>query len=188
MWTHADTYFGANGMKVVLDLESNGLLKEATKIWCAVAYNIETGQEYRIDTHEGDYTKLLDLMRVVTHWSGHNILGYDIPLLYKLTGFVYTGFVCDTLEFSRTLNPDRELPEGCPTHMLDPLSGKKKLVGAHGLEAWGYRVARAKPKIDRWDVYTPDILHRCSEDVHINYQTLLALLEEANLSEVPYVR
>jgi hypothetical protein len=171
-------------MRVVLDTEANGLLDTVTQLWCAVAYDIDEHQYYEFILKDGNYEEFKRFMGHVDVWIGHHIIGYDIPLLRKLGVHTYTGGICDTLVMSRTLNPDRQLPEGCPTHMTDPTTGKKKQVGAHGLEAWGYRADQAKPQIDRWDQWSPDILHRCKEDVGINYKALMMMMEEANLTQL----
>lgn len=172
--------------KCVIDVEANGLLDTVTKLWCAVAYDIETGEYFEFDLHNGDYTQFTAFMQDVDLFIGHNILGYDLEVIRRITGYEYKRNICDTLVMSRLYNPDRKLPDGCPKHIPD-LEGKQKMVGAHGLEAWGYRVAQAKPHIDRWDEWHPRILHRCKEDVGINYKTLLALMEEAELSTIPMV-
>jgi len=171
-------------MRVVMDIESNGLLNTANILWCAVAYDIDTHATYEFILKDNEYDEFQTFMDNVDVWIGHNIIGYDIPLLSKLNVYQYTGAVCDTLIYSRTLDPDRALSEGCPTHIQDPITGKKKIVGSHSLEAWGYRVSRSKPYIERWDIWSDKILHRCKEDVIINYKTLQMLLEEAELEDI----
>lgn len=177
-------------MRCIIDLEANGLLptplqpEGLTKLWCACAYNIDTGVYNEFDLKDGNYEPFKAYLDEVEIFIGHHILGYDIDAIDLITGYHYDGGVLDTLIYSRTLNPDRKIPVGCPTHTPDPITGKMKIVGAHGLEAWGYRVDNKKPFIDRWDVYTPKIPIRCKEDVRINYLTLLALLEEAGLNEL----
>ena len=171
-------------MDVVLDIEANGLLDKVTKAWCAVAYDIHEDKYYEFELHEDqeDFKRFMDGVNL---WIGHNIIDYDIPLLRLLGIYSYTRDVCDTLLMSRALNPDRKLPDGCPTHVWDESQGKHKLVGKQSLEAWGYRVARAKPSVDRWDKWDEKILHRCREDVKINAMTLDALLKEGELTCPP---
>lgn len=90
--------------------------------------------------------------------------------------------IIDTLVWSQTLNPDRKLPKGCPTIRPNPFTGKNDKVGPHSVDAWGYRVSRAKPSHHDWTKFSPEMLHRCSEDVVIQEKIFYALLEEAGLT------
>lgn len=164
----------------VIDIEANGFLDEVDKVWCAVCKNIYTGQVERFQPN--DLGAFINYLEGTECFIGHNIISYDIPVISKCMDYRYNGTIIDTLTLSRTLNPDRKLPEGCPTHIYNPISGKKEPVGPQSLAAWGYRVGRGKPEHHDWLQYSPEMLHRCSEDVEINYLTLLALLHEAAIS------
>lgn len=171
-------------MRAVIDLEGNGLLDTLTKLWCAVAFDIDTKKHHEFILKDGNYDEFKNFLDGVDTFIGHNIIHYDLNALKLIMGYRYSNRIIDTLVYSRTANPDRKLPDGCPTHVYDPALGKKKLVGPHGLEAWGYRVAQHKPYIERWDQWTPDILDRCRDDVDINYKTLLVLKDEMSLPEL----
>lgn len=129
---------------VIFDLEADNLLDKATKIHCICWHNIATNKrgstsniKYGIDYLFSEGNKLV----------GHNIIGYDLPLIEKLTGRKFKGEVLDTLVMSRLMYPD---------------------IGSHGLDAWGKRLGIAKPEIEDWSNLSEDILHRCNEDVKIN--------------------
>lgn len=123
--------------------------------------------------------------------AAHNILGFDLPAMEKLN--VISGYdlspdtvdgrecrIYDTLSMSRCLNPDRQLPKGCPTHVYNPVTKKKDKVGPHGLMAWGYRVDNMKPKVDDWRDQPLEVyVDRCFEDVVINIGTWKLLVKEA---------
>lgn len=145
------------------DLESNGLLEEATVVHCAVFINTET-KEKKVFTPENIHLliKWLDSLDIV---SFHNGIAYDLPLLKKLYGFNYKGRIVDTLVLSRLLNPKREIPEGASS--------------PHSVEAWGIRFGRHKPVHEDWTTFSPEMLHRCSEDVEIQCRIYAALMEEA---------
>lgn len=177
-------------IRAIIDTEGDGLLTTLTRMWCAVALNIDTMEWHRFDFGNGrnSYEQFIEYLEQVEVFIGHNIIGYDIDAIRITTGYEYRGKLCDTLVMSRVLDPDRKLPLGCPTHIHDPSLGKQKSVGPHSLEAWGYRVAQAKPYIERWDVWDERIPLRCVEDVGINHKTLLSLLTEAEISEIPTVR
>jgi len=137
--------------------------------------------------HLDDFLSWSDVKSVACH----NLHGYDVPAFKKLK-LVEDFDMCpqsingheikmiDTLSVSRALWPDRPLPRGCPTHVFNPVTGKKDMVGPHGLMAWGYRVANMKPTVHDWrDQPLVTYLDRCIEDVKINDLTLTALFNEA---------
>ena len=152
------------------DIEANGLLDTATKLHCAVFKNIYTGQVHKFWPWEGaDYIKqLLDFLDSVDILIMHNGLGYDWPLLEKLYGYKFKGKKIDTLIMSRLLNPKRVIPPSC-------LNNK---CGPHSVEAWGWRVGKGKVEHNDWERYSPEMLHRCSEDVEIQHLIFQALMKE----------
>lgn len=153
------------------DIEANGLLKQATKLHCAVFKNVNSGEIKKFwPWPGGDYVKqLLDFLDSIDVLIMHNGLGYDWPLLKKLYGYEFKGKKIDTLTMSRLLNPNRQLPFNCPN----------KKIGPHSVEAWGYRVGRGKPDHDDWSQFSEEMLHRCTEDVEIQHLIYKALLEES---------
>lgn len=155
-------------MKVgVFDIEANGFLHQVTRVHCIVVKDITTKEIHKFPPNKIDEgLKHLESFDVLI---AHNGIGYDFPVLEKLHGWVYCGKKVDSLIMSRLLNPNRILPFHC----------LNRKAGPHSLEAWGYRVGRGKPEHDDWLNYTPEMLHRCSEDVEILELTYQALLEEA---------
>lgn len=99
----------------------------------------------------------------------HNGIGYDLPLLEKLFNWKFKGKIVDTLLMSRLLKPKRQIPYNCPN----------KKVGPHSIEAWGWRVGRGKPEHNDWEVFSEEMLHRCTEDVEILRLVYDELLKEA---------
>lgn len=152
---------------VVADLEANGLLDQATNIWCGVFKDINTEEVVRF-TPENIY-KMPEFMDSIDVLIMHNGIGYDLPLLRKLLNYKFPGKIVDTLLMSRLLNPKRLLPPNCPNTKAGP----------HSIESWGYRVGRGKPEHDEWDRYSEAMLHRCTEDVEILHLVYNALMQEA---------
>ena len=148
------------------DLEANGLLRQADKVWCGV-FKETTGKVVKFRPHQ--IKEMLEYMDDIDVLIMHNGIGYDWPLLKKLYGYVYKGKKVDTLIMSRLLDPKRLVPFNCPD----------KSIGPHSIEAWGYRVGRGKPSHDDWENFSEDMLHRCSEDVEILQLVYEALLKEA---------
>ena len=105
-------------MELVFDIEANGLFFDADKIWCIVAID----EHDTIYSFEPDKIKEgIELLQKADKIIGHNIIGYDIPLIKKLynVDLDKDKEIIDTLVLSRLSNPVRE--------------------GGHSLEKWGYR-------------------------------------------------
>lgn len=131
----------------------------------------------------------------------HNMFGYDLRMFKKMFGTTYDMFadkkcmgtvngsqvnLFDTLSMSRTLFPDRQLPRGCPEAVKNPVTGKMKRVGPHGLEAWGMRVANAKVSIEDWrGLPLWKYCDRIIEDVVINELVWDALMKEISCESSP---
>lgn len=152
----------------VFDIEANGFLNKVTKIHCAVFRDLK-GQLFRAFTPE-DISELPHFLSTCDVLIGHNIIGYDFPVIEKIMKFKFTGVMVDTLIMSRLLNPKRLLP----FNALD------RRAGPHSLYAWGVRVGVDKPDHYDWENYSEEMLHRCSEDVNINVKVYHRLMEEAD--------
>jgi len=189
----------ANGL-----LESKGLIPGVNKVWCIVTHDLVSlvTTSYGPTEIDAGISALFSADTLI----GHNIISYDIPAIKQVMGLIPRNIqLIDTLVWSRTLNPDRKLPIGCPTHYdslvydtktvledefgaaYHPMKSRKKIIGPHSLAAWGWLLGRAKPEHTDWWHYTPEMLHRCEEDVKINTATLFALLLEADLSLIDLV-
>lgn len=156
-------------MKIrVFDIEANGLLDTINTIHCFVFSSLDGKETEKFDnTQWNEATKFMDTCDVLI---GHNVISYDFPAIEKITGYVYKGKKVDTLIMSRLQNPNRPVPFHA--------KNKKEAMKTHGLYAWGVRVGIDKPEIERWDEYTPEILHRCEEDVKINVAAYHELMRE----------
>jgi len=145
---------------LVFDIEADGL--DPTKIFCIVAQDVDT-----MDVFTFDNTQLEEgykMLSAATKLIGHNVIGYDIPVIKKLTGIdLFDKKIVDTLVLSRLFKPTRE--------------------GNHGLEGWGYRLGFRKGDFgqqeDAWDAYTPQMLEYCKNDVLLNTKVYEALKLES---------
>lgn len=153
----------------VFDIEADGLeLDDVNTVHCVVVKDILTDEFISYPEDYGSIGEILDYLGDSDVLIGHNIIHYDLPVLDRLYGFKYDGTIIDTLVVSRLLNPDRKRPLG--------YTGRD---GAHSLGAWGYRLGKKKPEHEDWETYSPEMLHRCKEDVLINEQLYYTLLGEA---------
>ena len=175
-------------MKIFLfDIEADGFLEESTQVWCLSYTKLDDsskgGLDLEIKTLAKDMLTTENIKEAIsdcTHISGHNIIGYDLPMLAKYFPDLDLSRleIIDTLVLSKLMYPDRPLPRGCPTSIKIPGTNRSRVIRSHGLEAWGYRVSVSKPEIHQWTEFTPEIIKRCEEDVSINTKTLFALLKE----------
>lgn len=164
--------------RVVVDIEANGLLHQATEMHCLVAKDIDTGEVTKFYDHiphgeEADYNWVgaaLHYLDMCDTIIAHNGTTFDIPLLNKLYGWEpdEDQEIIDTLVMSRHLDPDRPRVEG--------VKG-----GPHSVEAWGMRLGRWKPEHEDWSTFSMEMLHRCSEDVEIQHQIYNELCREADI-------
>ena len=148
------------------DLEADGLLDTATRVWCGV-FKESDGTIRKFRPHQ--IPEMLKYMDTIDVLKMHNGIGYDWPLLKKLYDYTYKGKKVDTLVMSRLLNPQRLVPFNCPN----------KKAGPHSVEAWGWRVGRGKPEHNDWAQFSEEMLHRCTEDVEIQEQVFEELMKEA---------
>lgn len=148
------------------DLEADGLLDTATRVWCGV-FKESTGVVKKFRPNQ--IPQMLAYMDTIDVLKMHNGIGYDWPLLKRLYGYEYKGKKVDTLIMSRLLSPKRQVPYNCPN----------KNIGPHSVEAWGYRVGRGKPSHDDWSRFSDEMLHRCSEDVEIQELIYSELIKES---------
>ena len=98
---------------------------------------------------------------------GHNIIGFDIPIIKKFyTWFNPRGFIIDTLLLSKLYHPnlfDIDKSRNWP-HM--PL----QLYGRHSLEAYGYRLGEYKGgfgKTTDWKEWSQEMQDYCEQDVAV---------------------
>lgn len=161
------------------DIEANGLLDSVTQIHCAVVENITTGEvEYY---RPSEIESLTDSLAEATTLVGHNIIGYDLPVLKKLLGFEYQGKILDTLVMSRLGNTNRPMHPHCPTSVWDEHNQKNKQVGPHTLMNLGYYAGAKKGDFGAeagWETYSEAMLDYCEQDVAVNVMIYHYLLKE----------
>jgi len=146
-----------NNSKIVFDIEADGL--HPNNVWCIVAKELDG------KIHTFDNTQIeegIKFLQKADTLIGHNIIGYDIPVLEKLYDVKFNCNVEDTLVMSRLFNPVRE--------------------NGHALKAWGWRVGMLKQEQpEDFDSYTPEMLEYCIQDVKLNEAVYKFLIKEGNL-------
>ena len=143
-------------MDLVFDIETDDL--RATKIWCLVAQNPDSGEIFKFPPNklEEGYQLLATADRLI----GHNIIGFDIPMVNKFGNVDLSNKeVIDTLVLSRLFNPTRD--------------------GGHSLEAWGYKLGLPKIEFEDYTEYSNEMMTYCVRDVQLNTLVLNELRKES---------
>jgi len=141
---------------LVFDIETDDL--NATKVWCIVAID-ENNKVYSF--HGDTIEDGLNLLNEAEMLIGHNILGFDIPILEKLYDWTPNASIkiIDTLVLSRLFNPTRE--------------------GGHSLERWGIKLGMHKLEFSDFTEFSDDMLKYCIADTKLNKILFQALRKEA---------
>ena len=171
---------GTDDRTIIFDLEANGLYNDVTHIHCIAYYSSESNQieSYNDECNWKDPDPRQKgmsspVIRAIQHIEqaafivGHNIIGYDIPVIRKLYPFFKpNGVIIDTLLLSRLYHPrlmsldkERNWP-----HM--PL----QLYGRHSLEAYGYRLGEYKGEYGKttdWKEWSQELEDYCIQDVAV---------------------
>jgi len=76
--------------RYIFDLEADNLLDDATRVHCGVFKDMDTGDvtKFTPDTVSNEMLAFMDRADTLV---GHNVIGYDFPLLEKLFGYEYKG-------------------------------------------------------------------------------------------------
>tara|TARA_R100000664_G_C2747499_1_gene135007 strand:- start:843 stop:1388 length:546 start_codon:yes stop_codon:yes gene_type:complete len=169
--------------KLIFDLESTGLLRRGSKIHCIVMRNLDEVKNPMVFDHqpERDLNLAIDQLQRADMLIGHNIIGFDIPLIKEqFPDFTFKGELIDTLVLSRLFYPNIINRD----YEIQPTGMSQKLYGRHSLEAWGYRLKCFKGDYGKhegaWDTYTPEMLDYCIGDTQVTLKLYERLMRKIN--------
>ncbi len=164
---------------VLFDLETNGLLNDATRIHCLSLYwekdeRVETfnDEPYTENPKElpmsnNSITTGLSWLEVADVLVGHNIIGFDIPIIQKFyPWFNPRGIIIDTLLLSRLYHPNLLDIDKQHAWKHMPL----QLYGRHSLESYGYRLNEYKGNFSKttdWKEWSQEMQDYCIQDVKV---------------------
>ena len=166
-----------NGVGPVgFDVEPDGLLNDATRILCVALHWCQDNQTESFNDEKYtaspkdlpmgsgySITTALGWLETADVLIGHNIIGFDIPLIKRFyPWFNPSGILVDTLILSRLYHPN--------LFDIDKRSDKipKKLFGRHSLEAYGHRLDELKGEFSKttdWKEWSRDMEDYCIQDV-----------------------
>lgn len=155
-------------LKVVIDIECNAL-HNPTQIWVVVCKNIEDNSYHifrNITSDENEKQRWLSFIEGVELFIGHNLIGFDIPVLRNLQCFSSTfssstisNWCLDTLVISKLVDYPRQ---------------------GHSVEDYGLEFGQEKIKFNKWSEYSLEMEEYCVRDVDICHRIYLKYLRYIN--------
>ena len=155
-------------MNLVFDLETDGLLNDLTRVHCLGIHDLDTKQTL-VFNDQGDQqpiTRGVQMLEDAESVIGHNIIGYDIPVLRNLYPWFTAPPAIDTLVISRVLHSDILAIDQKRKWKHMPL----QLYGRHSLEAYGHRLGEYKGNFGKttdWKEWSQEMQDYCIQDVHV---------------------
>lgn len=147
---------------LVVDIETDGLLENATTIWCIVAkelgknkwwfYAPDIQECYNMCNKDQTLSFISNINTILKLFERnttifHNGIGFDIPLIRRFYLDFKPKQVEDTFILSSLFEPDR--------------------MGGHSLEQYGKEFGMYKQEHEDWTQFSIEMLQRCFRDVEI---------------------
>lgn len=173
---------------VVADIEADGFVFEATKVWTICAKNMTTGEKLRVNPFK-DPTAGQQFIDFLFKYpdpvlAGHFWLGYDQFTLNNIMGMEFSvgpdTFMgrkiqfLDTLYLSMFLNPDRE---GHSIEWFGKKVGLHKIAFRDRMIELGV-IPKDAPDGAEFQQWHPEMDIYCDRDVDVNEKTVEALFKE----------
>lgn len=148
-------------MKLVFDIEANGLLDTVDKFHCAGAIDINTGKEYWFRPNE--LAKFLVFLSKADTVIAHNAFGYDIPALEKLSDYTWHM-------------PPQKVQ--C-TKVMSQVLNYRRFGFGHSLKLWGEFFGDQKGDYDGgWEEFNEDMFEYMKQDVRLGARVYKHLMQE----------
>jgi len=153
-------------MNLVFDIETDGLLDDVTRVHCLGIYDLDAKETY-VFNDQGDQqplTRGIQMLEDAECIIGHNIIGYDIPVLKHLYPWFTAPPAIDTLVISRVIHSDILAVDNKRQWKTMPV----QLYGRHSLEAYGHRLGEYKGcfgKDTDWKEWSPEMQEYMLQDV-----------------------
>jgi len=144
---------------LTFDIEADGLLDDVSKIHCISVS--EDGDNPKCFVGSEEIDKALMWMKYADKLIGHNIIGYDLPVLKKVLDWEPSEhtLIRDTLVLSHLVWPDI-MKDDSETKRIP-----KKYWGRYSLRSFGYRLNTHKGEIEDFTSWSPELIEYCNQDV-----------------------
>src|SRR6056300_28680 len=151
-------------MKIIYDIETDGLIDTVNNIWIAVTKNIETNEIVTFSDYDPDSKPLNELILYLNKAKviiGHNIIAYDNVVLNKILNWKPKNIkFIDTMLLSQLNNFRRE--------------------GKHSLGNFGKIIGDQKGDSPDFTKYSKDMKTYAIQDVNLNHKVYNYVVKEAN--------
>lgn len=161
-------------MRLIFDIEADGLLDTISTVHCICTKNVDTGETQSFTDASTKYPSIaegLSLLSEATVLYAHNAIRYDLPALEKVRSWTPNAEVKDTLLTSQV--------RFAHIRDLDYEQARKgkfpgNLIGWHSLEAWGHRLGLHKGNYEGgWEEWNEDMMRYCELDVEVTHSLIL---------------
>lgn len=157
--------------ELVSDIETNGLLRELTKVHCAVLKDAATGEAlgFADQPNHSPLRTYLDRLEALTPEDivvFHNGVRFDLRAIRKVyPGFKLRAKVRDTLILARIIWPDIKVTDQI---LVKQKRLPRHLVGRYSLEAFGYRLGLHKASYKGgWDAWSQEMHDYMMQDAEV---------------------
>ena len=158
---------------LVFDLETAGLLNDATQIHCVAIYDTETNQTSVYNDEcpgqgmSNPVVRGIQTLEDADFIVGHNAIGFDIPIIRSIFSWFNPHGTCvDTLLLSRLYHPNMIAIDQKHRWSRMPL----QMYGRHSLESYGYRLGEYKGNFGKttdWKKWSQGMEDYCVQDVKV---------------------
>lgn len=158
-------------MHLVFDIETDGFYENVSTIHCVAVKDIDTGETFVFNDQgcREPIVRGITLLEGADVVIGHNVIGYDIPVIQKFYPWFTPRTALDTLLLSRLYHPDIRKIDADKKFAHMPLN----LYGRHSLEAYGYRLGEYKggfAKQTDWKDWSQDMEDYCEQDLRVTHK------------------
>ena len=155
-------------MNLVFDIETDGLLKDVSKIHCLGIYDLDAEELYTFNDvgNTEPIVRGIQMLNDAESIIGHNIIGYDLVVIERFYPWFKRPYTIDTLLLSRLYHTDLIDIDKKHTWPNMPL----QLYGRHSLEAYGYRLKEYKGcfgKSTDWSEWSDEMEQYMQQDVRV---------------------
>jgi DNA polymerase family A len=165
--------------RAVFDTETNGLLDELTTVHSLVLRDLDTDEVVSCTDNDPERPSIeqgLAILSKAERAYGHNAIGFDIPAILK----VYPNWKPPKKVFDTLLVAQMRWAHIAETDYALNRKGKLpgQFIGAHSLEAWGYRMGILKGKYLKdhgWETWTPEMQEYCERDTLVLRELILRI-------------